>query len=92
MLILYSPVRNDKEILYVFEGETITAELNGVTDLFDFSVLGEGDTIINVETTLDINPIIHATREDGVLKVELVYYHGRDASEEERFPEWMEVE
>lgn len=82
---------------YEFKGETITvtyrAEGQGpVTDTFDFSSLSDGEAQVNlIETTLPVNPIVSAKRVDGELWVELLWYHGPDAPESERFPQWQEV-
>lgn len=79
MRIRYIPQRNDNTLEYQFDGEVITATYNKeITDIFDFSILEEGDKadVQNIETTLPVNPIISATRENGEVKVELLKYHG----------------
>lgn len=94
MQILYSPCRNDNEkIVYSFSGETVTAMFKDVSDLFDFSALGDGEAVDaeNMQTALEINPIICAKRENGVLKVELLNFIDISATEEEKFPHWTEV-
>ncbi len=99
MLIHFSPQRHDDKIEYIFKGETITATLNGVTDTFDFSSLQEGDEVarneetgqLEIETCLPILPILEAKRENGQVVVTVLKYHGKDAPEEERFPQPLEV-
>lgn len=78
MQIRYIPQRNDNNLEYQFDDEVITATYNGETDTFDFSILEEGDRadVQNIETTLLVNPIISAKRENGEVKVELLKYHG----------------
>ena len=78
MQIRYIPQRNDNTLEYQFDGEVITVTYNGETDTFDFSILEEGDKADaqNIETTLPVNPIISARRENGEVKVELLKYHG----------------
>lgn len=94
MKILFSPQVNEEKIIYCFEGEKITATFRGVTDVFDFSDMPDGkidNPFEDIETTLDVNVIISAERVGGELKVELLNFIGFDAAEEERFPEWFEV-
>lgn len=100
MKIKYSPTVSlfGNKITYKFEGEKITCNFQGEEDEFDFSEFPEGvldfDYINNttrIDTILEINPIVSAKRENGVLWVELLNYIDEDATEEERFPEWFEV-
>ena len=44
-----------------------------------------------IETVLECNPILKAQRVDGTLSVELLNFISEDASEAEKFPEWIEV-
>lgn len=90
MRVLYSPVRSDKTINYSFLNEVITVDMEEGRDTFDFSAMPNG-IAENITTILPFNPILRAERADGVLSVELIKYIGPDATELERFPEWMEV-
>ena len=90
MRVLFSPQRSDQRIVYSFSGETITATIGEQTDTFDFSQMPDGE-MVEVETTLPVNPIISARRTNGVLEVVLLNFIGPDAPEEERFPTWQEV-
>lgn len=90
MKIYLSPQRNNKKIEYKFEGEKIIATIGNITDTFDFSSMPDG-IMQEVETILDINPIVSAKREDRELYVELLNFIDENATEEERFPEWQEV-
>ena len=94
MRILMSPqvMLEDQRFDFVFSGESISATFDGETDTFDFSGLPDGEVDFStIETTLPYNPIIMARRVDGVLSVELLNFISEDASELERFPEWIEV-
>ena len=94
MRILMSPqvMFEDKRFDFVFSGESITATFDGETDTFDFSGLPDGEVDFStVVTTLAYNPIVIARRVDGVLSVELLNFISEDASDDERFPEWIEV-
>lgn len=100
MKIKYSPTVSflGRKITYSFEGEKIICNFLGKEDEFEFSEFPEGvldfDYINNatrIDTILEINPIVSAKRENGVLWVELLNYIDEDATYEERFPEWFEV-
>jgi hypothetical protein len=89
MKVLYSPqVNPNKKIEYKFIGETIIATFEKVSDTFDFSSMPEGE-IIDIETTLSVNPITFAKRENGILYVELLNFIAAQATEEEKFPKWQ---
>ena len=94
MNIKYSPCVNfdGTQFTFAFEGETVTATLGSESDIFDFSGFPDGrmDSSM-VETILVYNPIIRAERVDGILSVELLNFISEDATEEEKFPEWIEV-
>lgn len=92
MMVLYSPQFNDRSTLtYTFEGDKITATLDGVVEVFDFTGMPEGKADgIEVEF-LPFNPIGEVERVNGVLKVVLLNFIGADATEAEKFPEWQEV-
>lgn len=91
MKILKSPQRNDNELTYAFNGEVITATLNGESDTFDFSAMPEGKAT-DFDSTLEPCPIKSAERDaNGELWVELMTYIGPNATESERFPEWEDV-
>lgn len=94
MFIKYSPCVSfdDTHLTFAFEGETVTATLGSESDIFDFSGFPDGRTDSSmVETILAHNPIISAERVDGILSVELLNFISEDATEEEKFPEWIEV-
>lgn len=98
VFILYSPQFNEQdELTYQFEGDKIIATLNGKTDEFDFTGMPDGSVDNssrdgdNIITKLSICPIVSAKKEDGVLFVELLKFIKMDATEEERFPKWIEV-
>ena len=98
MKIFLSPIRSDKEIEYQFQNETITVTLNGEQDTLDLSFIKEGhfemlneDGTPKLKTTLPQNPIISIKRQNGELWVVVANYLGKNATEEERFPDWIEV-
>jgi len=97
MRILFRPQRSAEQITYTFRGESVTALIgdaeDAIEDTFDFTGLpdGEIDTEQEIETTLPACPIISARRVDGILHLELLNWIGKDAPNESRFPEWMEL-
>lgn len=97
MRVYLIPIIGGSEIKYVFNNDVIKAEYKGISDTFDFSGLPNGvlpihDDIGNelVETELELNPIISAKKENEVLFVELLNFISEDATEKEKFPEWIE--
>lgn len=56
---------------YEIKSELITAHLGDESDIYDLSALEEGDTVTEVSEVGGIQPIRHATRENGELKVTL---------------------
>ena len=94
MRIYKSPqIRADKKRFeFEFSGEMIVATLDGVSDTFDFTGFPDGEVGYSmIETVLEYNPILKATKVDGILSVELLNFISEDATEEEKFPEWIEV-
>ena len=93
MKVKYSPVFNDIDNLsYTFGDDILTIELNEVVDTFDFRGLPDGELEIeNIETTLEYNVIKEAKRIDGELYLVLRNFIGENASYEERFPDWIDV-
>lgn len=86
MRIKYSPQRSDVPLEYTFDGDIITATLDGQADVFDFTALPAGRAAI-IESTLDPCPVLAAERTaDGELIVTLLKHHGPNAPESERFP------
>jgi len=92
MKIYLSPqVNNGEKFNYNFNGEIITVNYKNINDTFDFTTFPEGAEFMGIETTLVIDPIVNVKRENGVLFVTLLNFINSDATEEEKFPDWMEV-
>lgn len=96
MKVLMSPqVRFDgKKIQYEFGKDIIRAKFNNKEDVFDFSDMPDGVVELpmrDIDTILDINPIMSVRKEGGVLYIELMNCIDTNATEEERFPQWFEV-
>ena len=93
MRVYKSPqVRMDgKRILYSFDNDTITATLEGVTDVFNLSGIKGPINTKGIKTTLAINPIERLDYVNGSVEVAITNYIGPDATEIERFPFYQEV-
>ncbi|WP_346870773.1 hypothetical protein [Clostridium sp. UBA5119] len=91
MKVYLSPQVNGEKFNYNFNGEVVIVEYKGVTDTFDFATFPEDAQFEGVETSLEVNPIISVKRENNILYVTLLNFIGSDATEEGKFPEWMEV-
>ena len=83
----YNP---EKSIAYTFGSDSFIAEMDGVTDTFDFSKVSELDPR-HIKTSLPVNPVVRVERVGGVLQLTLINYIDEEATEAEKFPEYMEV-
>lgn len=93
MKVLFSPqVNNQDVIIYTFEGDKITATYNLEVDVFDFTGLPDGEVSRHdIESTLPIQPVMRAFKEDGILHVELLNFVTHDSPHEVLFPDWKEM-
>ena len=94
-MIYKSPqFNNEIKYEYLFEGEVVQVLIGeDVMDTFDFTGFtqdGELD-VTSVETTLPLNPILSAKRENGILYVKLLNFIDEDATESDKFPDWEGV-
>lgn len=71
MRITYFPQRSDRAVSYTFDGEAITATLDGVTDTFNFSSLPDGEAA-EIVSVLNPCPVLAAKRVDGELHITLL--------------------
>ena len=91
MLIKLTPQYNpEHEIKYTFGQDLFVAEMDGVTDTFDFSRVSELDPR-QIKTILPLNPVVQVDRVNGELRLTLINYIDKTATETEKFPEYMEV-
>ena len=83
---------DEKRFKFEFSGEVIVATFGGVSDTFDFTGFSDGEAHYSmIETILEYNPILKAIKVNGILSVELLNFISEDATEAEKFPEWIEV-
>ena len=103
MRILFTPQipLDGDSIKYTFDGDIIDVKVTyqGMIyrDTFDFSNVPDGEMKMYdengneaVQTELPISVLLGAKRVNGELKVELLNWIDSDASEEERFPKWVD--
>ena len=91
MLVQLTPQYNPAHsIKYTFGQDSFVAEMDGVTDTFDFSKVSELNPR-QIKTILPVNPVVHVERVSGVLQLTLINYINEEATETERFPQFMEV-
>lgn len=94
MKVFLSPQVFEDKIKYEFDGDKITAKFGDVTDTFDFSDFPDGELEAeSIKTSLPVNPILSAKREDGVLFVEIIHFISPDEDRAEvLFPDWIDAE
>ena len=69
-------VSHAQNMTYAFDGEKITATYEGKSDTFDFTNTPDGAaTFMDIDSDLTYNPIITATRQDGILSVTLIEFY-----------------
>lgn len=98
MKIFLSPQEDSERIYYKFEGNKVSATIENITDVFDFTDLPDGELELYdmetgeelIKTTLPVNPIISAEKKEGILYLELLNWISEDASDEENFPVWID--
>ena len=91
MLVQLTPQYNPAHsIKYTFGQDAFVAEMDGVTDTFDFSKVSEVDPR-QIKTSLPINPVVQVDRVNGELRLTLINYIDKTATETEKFPEYVEV-
>jgi len=93
MKIKYSPQVNDQDLVsYEFNGAVITANVNGEIDTFDFSSMPNDSIAQSITSSLPIYVIIEAKKDkDGELWIRLFKPITFDATEAERFPDWIDI-
>ena len=90
MRITYSPQRSDRSITYTFDGDRITATLDGVSDVFDFTSLPDGEAA-GIISTLDPCPVLSARRVNGELNVTLLRTIGPRPSDPTELEAWRRL-
>ena len=91
MKVKFTPQYNPNQVIkYTFGADSFVAEIGGITDTFDFSKVNELNPR-QIKTSLPVNPVVHVERVSGDLHLVLINYISDDATEMEKFPEYMEV-
>ena len=93
MHIKYASINRPDPIEYNFAGETVIARMGDVEDTFDFSALGDGGRILvdTIETSLPVNPIVEAYRENGHVYVILLRHYQGGGDQRTLHLDWQEV-
>ena len=91
MKVFFSPQFSERVLKYEFNNDVVTVTLNGVTEVFDFTGMPNGVADSIESEAFNFNPVISAKKENNILYLKLINFIGVDATEEERFPEWVEV-
>lgn len=100
MKIFLSPqVSNEENFKYSFNDNVLTVMINNEIDEFDFKGLPNGRLDMYdekgenlIETSLTVNPLRAAEKKEGVLYLTLLNRIGINATEEEKFPDWINAE
>ena len=91
MKVKLTPQYNPNQVIkYTFGADSFVAEMGGISDTFDFSGVSELSPR-QIKTTLPMNPVVQIERVNGELQLTLINYINDEATETERFPEYMEV-
>lgn len=88
-------IRDKNKIWYEIDGQKITATINGISDIFDFTNMPNGELQLEdgIETELDEVPILGAKKENGELTVEILFSIDIDEKDERLlFPKPMSLE
>ena len=91
MKVKLTPQYNPNQVIkYTFGADSFVAEMDGISDTFNFIGVSELSPR-QIKTTLPINPVVQIDRVNGELQLTLINYINDEATETERFPEYMEV-
>jgi len=90
MRVTYSPQRSDRSISYAFDGDCITATVDGVSDVFDFTSLPDGEAA-GIISILDPCPVLSARRVGGELYVTLLRAIGPRPADPEGLEAWRRL-
>lgn len=92
-------VNDENTIYYEFVDETVKIKIDAIEEMFDFSGVPDGELEIyddfgelKIETDLNPFPIISAEKKENILYLELLNWIDENASESERFPDWIDSE
>lgn len=92
MRVLFSPQVRENKIEYKFTENMVIVMYNDMSEKYDFSGMPDGVADSIESEVFDFNPVLSARKENDILYLELINFIGADATEEEKFPEWFEVE
>lgn len=79
-LILTPQHAHNLNLTYEVKNQVLTLTLNGVSDTFDFTDLPDG-VASGFESTLEINPILYAQKENSEVTVHMIYWYDKETDE-----------
>ena len=92
MKIFFSPQTSAANIEYTFAEDKITVTHDNKSENYDFSGMPNGIAESIKSEVFEFDPVLSAKKENNILYLELLNFIGEDATEAERFPDWIEVE
>lgn len=97
-LVPQVPKNDDDRIIYSFEGDKITAKINGIEETFDFEGVPNGQLSLydkndnlKIATQLDPFPIRSVVKKEGTLYVQLLNWIPVAVDKEVIFPTWIDA-
>lgn len=73
--LIYSPQRADFKANYEINNDTLTVEINDVTETFDFTGLEEGKAEEIIAENLPINPIISVEKIGDKVNITVIRFY-----------------
>lgn len=101
MIITLSPrVKTGEHISYTLDYQRVSASYKGVTDVFDFTDVPDGELVLIdeqgndlIETSLEYMPFIEAKKTEGVLHIALRFHiNSNEKDERLLFPKPMSLD
>lgn len=75
------PQRADIKAVYAINGDILTVSINGFTEVFDFTGLGEGVAEQIAIESLPLNPILSAEKTGDIIIVKAIQFYGKNEKE-----------
>jgi|GEM_PF-2930589 hypothetical protein len=77
-MLIFSPQFSNIKSSYKLENQKLTISIDGIEEVFDFSVMPDG-ILEHVEVEiLPINPILSAKKSNGILEIIVIKFYDDD--------------
>lgn len=76
--LTYTPQRSDFKATYTINDDVLTVEMDGATEVFDFTGLAEGVAQEIIAEVLPINPVISAEKIGDTVIIKVIQFYGED--------------